>query len=326
MSSVTPTPIRIFRTGTFTSVEGTVVSFGADELAAIVAAYDPVSDPAPFVIGHPKMDDPAFGWAGSLAVEGDVLVAMPDRIEPAFAEAVREGRYAKISAQFYPPDNANNPKPGAWYLKHVGFLGAAAPAVKGLGTVSLADGDGAGLVTLDMTTTHLSTANQETFMPDKPNDQEVSFAERETALVEREAALKLREEKQAKAAADARHADHVSFAEGMVAAATLAPAGKDMLVGLLDVLGNTQDDAATASFGEGTVEDALTPVAAMKRLLSSATPLVSLGEMAPASKAAGEIDPAQLAADAVSFVEAEAKAGRKITVAAAVRHIQKKGA
>ena len=39
--------------------------------------------------------------------------------------------------------------PGKWYLRHVGFLGAAAPAVKGLKPVEFAD-DGGGVVFADL--------------------------------------------------------------------------------------------------------------------------------------------------------------------------------
>ena len=310
-------PIRIFRAGTFTSLEGTKVSFAAADLVAIAAAYDADADPAPLVIGHPKTDDPAYGWVGSLAVDGDMLVATPSRVVPSFAETVREGSYAKVSAQFYPPGHPASPNPDGYYLKHVGFLGAHAPGVKGLGTVSLADGDGDPLVTIDF------TPAQEKIVPEPKKDGELSFAEQKTALDEREATLDAREKALAKTARDDRHKDHVSFAESMVAAATLAPAGKGLLVGLLDQLGDAVD---VVSFGE-TEADKMTPVAAMKKLLGGAKPLVSLGEAAGADKLApGEVDPAEVARQAQSFAEAEAKEGRTVTIAAAVRHVMKKEA
>lgn len=311
-------PIRIFRPGTFVSVEGREVSFSALDLSAIASSYDAGGDPAPLVIGHPKLNDPAWGWVKSLSVEGDVLVAHPERVEPSFAETVREGRYAKVSAQFYPPEHTSNPKPGSWYLKHVGFLGAAAPAVKGLGVVSLAARDN-GIEPGDLITIDLNPVTQENDMPEPKKGEDVSFAEREADLSAREAALKARETAVEKAAAEARHADNVSFAEGLIAQAKLSPAGKPLLVGVLDELGDT----AAVSFGEA---GELTPVAALKKLLGGAQPLVSLGEIAGADKGEpGAADPATLAADAISFAEAEAKAGRTITIAAAVRHIEKKG-
>ena len=139
-AATTPT-IRILKPGTFASVEGTKVTFGLAELHAIADGYDPESDPAPLVIGHPKMDDPAWGWVGSLAVEDGQLVAHPATIEASFAERVRKGDYRKVSAQLYEPGNPHNPKPGQYYLKHIGFLGAHAPGVKGLGSVQFAEGD-----------------------------------------------------------------------------------------------------------------------------------------------------------------------------------------
>lgn len=150
--------INILRSGTFTSVEGAKVSFTARDLAQIAASYKPETDKAPIVVGHPKTNDPAFGWVGSLAVEGDVLVARPSEIVPSFAEAVRAGHYRKVSAQLYQPGDPNSPDPAGWYLKHVGFLGAAAPAVKGLGEVSLGEGGDAVTLTLSFAETRLAGA------------------------------------------------------------------------------------------------------------------------------------------------------------------------
>lgn len=283
--------IRILKPGTFTSVEGKQITFGAKELQAIADGYDPASDPAPLVIGHPQMDDPAWGWVGSLSIENGELVAHPDTIEAGFAERVRKGDYRKVSARLYEPDNPHNPKPGSFYLKHIGFLGAHAPGVKGLGTVQFAEGDEDTTATIILGTT--PTKPEETMSATPKKDaaqgqpaaatQEVSFAEREAALARREAELKEREVSQAKAAADARHAGNVSFAEGLVKEAKLAPAGKDLLVGVLDQLGELAGDA-TVSFGEG---QAIRPDAALKKLLEDATPLVSFGEVAKKSAAGG---------------------------------------
>ncbi|QHL90691.1 hypothetical protein GVO57_07400 [Sphingomonas changnyeongensis] len=259
--------IVIMRPGTFTSVEGQAVSFTAEDLAGVAAAYDPAADPAPLVVGHPQLDAPAYGWAKALRMDGDRLVADAERIEPAFAEAVKDGRYAKISSSFYPPDHPANPAPGRWYLKHIGFLGAAAPAVKGLGTVQFREAvDQAPLATFEQEEKITVT------------DKTVSLAEREKDIEAREAALREREAAATAAARAALHAANVSFAEGMVAEAKLAPAGKSLLVGVLDSL----EAVETVSFGEA---GELAPAAALKKLLSGAKPLVSLGEAAGAEKA-----------------------------------------
>lgn len=305
-------PIRIFRQGTFTSVEGTKVTFGEAEVAGLVASYNSAKNPAPLVIGHPKLNDPAYGWVDRLAIEDGEVVAYPDpdKLERSFAEAVNAGRYRKVSAQLYPPDSPNNPEPGQYYLKHVGFLGAHPPSVKGLGTVSFADGDAGALVTIEQEKVMSGTPEN-----DDNKAKELSFAEREASLNDREAAIAAREKEVADEAAAARHDANVSFAEGLFEDAKIKPAGKALLIGVLDALG----DADVVSFGEA---GELAPRAALMKLLEGAQPLVSLGEAAPDDgKAIGDMDPADVAAEAASFAEAEAKAGRPISIARAVRHV-----
>lgn len=131
--------LQIFRAGRHTDMHGRSIEFSDADLAACAAAYDPAKFEAPLVVGHPDINAPAYGWVKSLAhAEGSPLEAVPDQVDPAFAEMVNAGRFKKISASFYMPDAPGNPSPGVWYLRHVGFLGAAAPAVKGLKNASFA--------------------------------------------------------------------------------------------------------------------------------------------------------------------------------------------
>lgn len=60
------------------------------------------------------------------------LFAAADKVGPRVCRAVRAGSYGTVSAKFYRPTDANNPVPGVWYLRHIGFLGAHPPGVKGL--------------------------------------------------------------------------------------------------------------------------------------------------------------------------------------------------
>ncbi len=134
-------PLHIFKPGSHTAMNGARIDFSESDLAATVSAYDPALHEAPMVIGHPKHDAPAAGWVKSLAVTPSGLVAEPQQVDPAFAELVAKGSYKKISASFYHPDAANNPVPGVYYLRHVGFLGAQPPSVKGLRPIELADAE-----------------------------------------------------------------------------------------------------------------------------------------------------------------------------------------
>ncbi len=137
--------IEVFRPGTFTPMKGGPVTFSADDLSKIAENYDALNHPVPIVVGHPKVDDPAYGWVKSFSYDGDNerLLADVEDIEPRFASAVGEGRYKKVSLAFFPPDASSNPIGGGWYPKHVGFLGGRAPAVPGLKPVSFSEDDGA---------------------------------------------------------------------------------------------------------------------------------------------------------------------------------------
>lgn len=134
-------PLHIFKPGKHVAMSGASLSFSESDLAATVLAYDPALHEAPLVIGHPKHDAPAGGWVKSLATGAQGLIAEPHQVAPEFAELVASGAYKKISASFYHPDSPSNPVPGVYYLRHVGFLGAQPPAVKGLRPIELAEGE-----------------------------------------------------------------------------------------------------------------------------------------------------------------------------------------
>lgn len=127
-----PKKIHIFKPGRHVTMAGEVIEFSQADIEATARAYNPKLARSPLVVGHPKTDDPAQGWVSGMTATDQGLYAQVDQVDPAFAEAVRQGRYGALSAKFYRPSDAGNPVPGVWYLRHVGFLGAAAPAVKGL--------------------------------------------------------------------------------------------------------------------------------------------------------------------------------------------------
>lgn len=125
-------PIHIFKTGNHTSAAGDTLEFSEDVLRAAAEAYDPALHEAPIVVGHPKDNGPAFGWIGHVTYSEKGLHADPRQINDDFAELVSKGTYKKVSASFYSPESQQNPKPGSYYLRHVGFLGGMPPAIKGL--------------------------------------------------------------------------------------------------------------------------------------------------------------------------------------------------
>ena len=125
--------IDIFKAGIHIDDQGTERVFTEGDIEDIARGYRPDVREAPLVVGHPETDGPAFGWVKELRRGlGGVLQMRAKQVNERFAEGVREGRFKKRSAALYPPSHPSNPNPGKWYLRHVGFLGAAQPAIAGL--------------------------------------------------------------------------------------------------------------------------------------------------------------------------------------------------
>lgn len=143
--------VEVLRPGTFTPMTGDPVTLTAADLAAIAAVYDAAAAPTPVVVGHPQADTPAYGWAAGFRFDAgrERLVAELAELAPEFEEAVGAGRYRKVSLSLFRPDAGNNPRPGSWYPKHVGFLGGAAPAVSGLRPVAFSADEG-GTLTVEL--------------------------------------------------------------------------------------------------------------------------------------------------------------------------------
>lgn len=122
---------QIFKAGRHRAMSGAVLEFSEYDLQATAAAYSPVSKAAPLVLGHPEDDQPAYGEVRGLFVKDGGLYAQAYAIDK-LVELVRAGRYRHVSASFFSPFSGDNPTPGAYYLRHIGFLGAMPPAVKGM--------------------------------------------------------------------------------------------------------------------------------------------------------------------------------------------------
>lgn len=121
--------IEVFRTGKHVDSKGRVRNFTAADLDMIVDKYDPSVHEAPAVIGHPKTNDPAYAWVEGIKRAGNVLLARLKDVNDDFAEMVEKGAFKKRSISLYPDMT----------LRHIGFLGASAPAIKGLKDISFSE-------------------------------------------------------------------------------------------------------------------------------------------------------------------------------------------
>ncbi|MBX9594712.1 MAG: hypothetical protein K2X46_10135 [Roseomonas sp.] len=247
--------IEIMRPGTFRSIGGADVGFTEDQLRVTAAAYDAGKNSAPVVIGHPTLEAPAYGWVKGLDFADGALGAYVGDLEPSFADAVKAGRYKKVSASFFAPNAPANPRPGIYYLRHVGFLGAIPPAVPGLKVASFAAGDA------DI----IDFAHEADAM--KVSDDVDTQAAR---ALRRIAELEARE--RTRAEAEVR-----SFCDDLVKAGKL-PGGL-MELAFASITAMPED--GIVSFGEGDKAARLPARDALRRLLTSLPCMVEFGEVTP---------------------------------------------
>lgn len=143
--------IKMLKPGTFRSKSGKVVNLTAGDLQATAAAYNPAVYPCPLVVGHPETDAaPSYGKLGACDFADGFLLGEPGRVAPVFVNVVNGGYFDHVSLSLFEPDSPANPVPGVYYPRHLAFLGAAAPAVPGLGTVSLSAEEGVISLSLDL--------------------------------------------------------------------------------------------------------------------------------------------------------------------------------
>lgn len=127
--------VEAFKTGKVTDMAGVEHDFSETDLEdlnegiheQLKAGYQP-----PLVKGHPKVDDPRVGSIVDSKVEDGVLKVKLDDVSNDFAEEVKKGGFKYLSASVY-----SNLKKG---LRHLGALGAHAPAMKGMAPICFGDG------------------------------------------------------------------------------------------------------------------------------------------------------------------------------------------
>ena len=127
--------VEAFKTGEVVDMAGNTHNFSESDLndlnegiqGQLAAGYQP-----PMVKGHPKVDDPRVGSIVDSKVENGVLKVKLDDVNPDFAEEVKKGGFKYLSSAIY-----SNLKKG---LRHLGALGAHAPAMKGMAPLCFGEG------------------------------------------------------------------------------------------------------------------------------------------------------------------------------------------
>lgn len=125
--------VEVFKAGSHVDTKNRPITFSQADLDQMVENHK--LGAAPAVIGHPKMDSPAYGWVAEYKRDGDSLFARFDDVNPAFEAGVKSGAYRNRSVSVFPD------KDHGWRIRHVGWLGAKPPAIDGLKAVEFASSD-----------------------------------------------------------------------------------------------------------------------------------------------------------------------------------------
>ncbi len=151
MSKLANQWIELFRTGT-AGDNGEFTNADLDQIVSNYRPGQPNFEEAPITIGHPTGPAPAWGWMESLKRIGSTLLGKPKDVQPEFEEMVEKGLFKKRSVGLVKRDNG-------WTLNHVAWLGAKAPAIKGLADCQFAGSDES--VKIDFEESDMAEQNQE---------------------------------------------------------------------------------------------------------------------------------------------------------------------
>lgn len=124
---------EFFREGRHISMGGQATEWNQADLEQICQNYAS-QPPAPLVLGHPVENGPGLGEVKKVFQKNGALYAMA-RCSKELINLVRSGAYKHVSASFLPAF----PPLSGWKLRHIGFLGSMAPAVKGLAALQFGE-------------------------------------------------------------------------------------------------------------------------------------------------------------------------------------------
>jgi regulator of replication initiation timing len=285
--------VEVLRAGTFKDNAGNEHTFTEEELAGIAASYDPAKHEAPIVIGHPADNAPAFGWVKRAFTEGKSLFLELAGLVPEFVEACKRGLYKKRSISLYPDRT----------IRHVGFLGATPPSIKGLKDIQFSDKNQICIEFTDSTEGEVMPKDLAEALVmigalnadiTKLQSQIASFSEENKNLKTENGSLKTQaadfSEKAKEAATqitdltgkvqglqktiadqatDSRKKEHAAFCEKLVSDGKLLPKNRDVTIETLE----TMHQASIGNFAEGQ-----SPLAKYKKMLEESPRVIEFGE------------------------------------------------
>ena len=332
----------VFRCGTHVDRFGREVTITRGDIDRAIQNYQ--KDSAPIVVGHPTLNAPAYGWIGAFRRIGDVVQAKASGVADEFADLVKRHLYKNRSLAFGP----------GLRFRHVGFLGAQPPAVKGLKDIQFSDEEDFMSVEFSELTNSPAAEAEAPSSPaanpdppaeaaepnaeaaqsgqaekaegdaEEPRDQSAGTdeaaamrAELEAAQAEASAAKEAAAKalnELAKLKGEKRRAEFAAFTGDLIKTGQLPQAQQQSVCEFMECL----DGAGTYEFSEGSA-----PVLErFKGLLKTLLKPVEFAEVATAAAAAPNVsDPRQIAAGIRQYRQEEASHGRRVNASQAMAHI-----
>lgn len=316
----------VFRCGTHLDHSGTLRTITEGDIDRAIKGYRRGS--VPVVVGHPTLNAPAFGWIESFRRIGPIVQARCSQVADEFVDAVRRGLYKNRSLSF----NCDGS------FRHVGFLGAAAPAVKGLEEIQFSQqGD---FITVDLPENEgaaevYSAADDHAAETAESVKEATSVAEPVKAVAEESAHEQLQvdvkhiieeltrkvqdlENKLGQEQAQRRKIEFAAYADDLIRDRRLEPSSKDKLLSTMEALytGDVANFAAPDNSGLTTFKELLNEILPQR-------PRVSFTEFAAPERfaSASADNPEELAAKAREKIEAGRRTGIFLTASEAVQQL-----
>jgi hypothetical protein len=298
----------VFRAGTYPQGE-----FPRSAVEAVANHYDPSFSEAPITIDHAK-SGPAFGWIEAVRAVGDDLQVAFRDVAPELKEYVDAGRYRKISIELFRQLEGRSP-----YLKAVTLLGATPPQIKDLPAIAFKDGE-ADVYEFEMVEAKTETSGAPPVLPASETGEVATLSAKVRDLegqvarfAEVDADRMKAEGELSRLRMQMRRMEFEQFLNENISYGNVTPAQKDTCLKLLESLSNV------AAFSDGEQ-----PVDLFKAFLKALPKQVEYKELANKdSETVAFNDPQVLAKAAQEFQDAEAKAGRTISVTQAVAAVKK---
>ena len=121
-----------FKVGRHVDMTGKALEFEARDLERICRNYL-FQTPAPLVLGHPPSNGPSYGTVREIFHKQGSLYAVAS-CGQALINFVRDGLFKNRSASF-----TTGGEMLGYKLRHIGFLGAVPPAVRGLSALAFSE-------------------------------------------------------------------------------------------------------------------------------------------------------------------------------------------